>query len=308
MEKINLLIDTDIGADVDDIITLYCALQNPKLNLVGITTVFKNTVERARAVNKLQSYFGTNVPVYAGCKNKYSEVAADNAKSTLHDKSADLPQFDPINPNDENGESAVEFIVSQTEKYQSNLVILAIGPLTNVAKAIKIAPDVMRGLNKLVLMGGCYFEGRPEWNIFCDPEGARVVFESGLNIYCVGTDVTKKTKLSSELLQEFLSKQERNDALGMIARHAQKWIDVRNVGVTLHDPLTLYCILYPELIKFKPQRVGIETAGKITKGLTVNFSQTNLYPSTYGETVMVAYEVDEEKAMAIFKELVLTVN
>ena len=293
MQKVKLLIDTDMGADVDDSLTLYAATKYPEVELVGVTTVFGNVTERGRLAKKLFSLCGVSVPVYCGSADALEKKKDANAKTMLFEEDLLNPAYTPK-------DGGVEFILESVEKYGEELTILAIGPLTNVALAIEKAPKTMAKVGKIVLMGGTFFAPTPEWNIFCDPLAAEKVFGSGLNVYCVGTDVTHKTRLPYNLQEEILSYAETDGARGWVAKHAKIWMDTRKFAITLHDPLAFYAILHPEWLHFKKQRIAVEYTGTAAYGMTVNCSLTTLYPKQKGNEIFVADYVDEK---AVIEEL-----
>lgn len=293
MQKVKLLIDTDMGADVDDSLTLYAAVEYPEIELIGVTTVFGNVVERGRLAKKLFALAGVSVPVYCGSVNTIEKQKDGNAKTMFFEE-------DLLNPAYEPKQGGVDFILDSVQKYGEELTILAIGPLTNIALAIQKAPEIMAKVRKIMLMGGTFFAPTPEWNIFCDPRAAETVFASGLNVYCVGTDVTWKTRLPFALQEEVLSKAGEDGVKGYVAKHAKIWMDARKFGITLHDPLALYAIIRPEWIHFKKQRIAVECTGTAAYGMTVNCSLTSLYPKQKGNEIFVADYVDEQ---AVIEEL-----
>lgn len=302
-----LLIDTDIGADADDILALYAAIKDRGTELVGITTVFGNSPERARMAKKFLTLAGReDIPVYAGSRNALKKEVASVSKHTMmYESDLDCGRYEPDNPSDETGEEAVDFIIAAAERYGSELSILAIGPLTNIARAILKAPEALKKAGRVVIMGGVYFQARPEWNIFCDPEGAEVVFGADVNLYCVGADVTVKTKLPFEWQEEITALADDTTLKGYVCKQAKIWMDTRKFGITLHDPLAYYAIARPGFLHFKKQRICVETSGKHTRGFTVNYSLTNLYPDTYGKQVCVADYADGQGAMEEFMASVI---
>lgn len=286
MKKIKLLIDTDMGADVDDSLALYVATKYSEVEIVGITTVFGNVKERACLVNKLLDYCGLSIPVYCGSCNTLEKTRSEDAHTMFYEE--DLKKFSSSIK-----DGGIDFIIDCARKYAEDLVILAIGPLTNVALAIQKEPQIMAKVGKIVLMGGTFYSPTPEWNIFCDPKSAEIVFGLGSKVYCVGTDVTRKTKLPFNHQEKVASYLNEDSARGFIAKHAKIWLDTRPVGITLHDPLAFYTIIRPEWIHFKKQRVAVESKGEAAYGMTINCSLSNLYSKQKGNEIFVADYVDE---------------
>lgn len=288
--KNKILIDTDMGADVDDSLAIYASTKYDQVQLVGITTVFGNVCERARLVKKLLSLCNVEVPVHTGSCDTLEKIKDKNAHTMFYEDDLQSSEYEA------NG-GGVDFIIECAQKYGEELTVLAIGPLTNVALAIQKAPDVMKKVGKIVLMGGTFFSATPEWNIFCDPLAAEIVFGSGLNVYCLGTDVTRKTKLPFNLQEKVVSYLGEEGARGFVAKHAKIWLDKRQVGITLHDPLAFYAIIHPEWLHFKKQRIAVECKGSAAYGMTVNCSLSNLYSKEKGNEVFVADYVDENAVM-----------
>lgn len=287
MNRTKLLIDTDMGADVDDSLAVYAATKYPEVELVGITTVSGNVWERGRLVKKLLSLLGVDVPVYCGCPDTVEKPKNKEAHTMFFEEDLLEERYTP----DEGG---VEFIIECAKKYKKDLTVLAIGPLTNVALAIKKAPEVMAQVGRIVLMGGTFFSATPEWNIFCDPVAAEIVFGSGIETYCLGTDVTRKTRLPFHLQEEVVGYASEDGARGLVGKHAKAWMDTRKYAITLHDPLALYAIIRPKWLHFKKQRIAVECVGSAAYGMTVNCSLTGLYPKQKGNEVFVADYVDEQ--------------
>ena len=299
MNRQKLWIDTDIGADVDDAIALSLAAHSPHIELLGVTTVYKNTEERARVAKKLFSYSGTDVPVLAGSAHALLAAKEPYAHCLMYGPELEEARFAPDNrlPCAESGEEAVDAIIRAAETYGEELALLAIGPLTNLARAVRKAPAVMTKIGRIVVMGGAHFTAEPEWNVFCDPEAAKVVYEAGLPLWCVGLGVTRKTRLPQRVLDDLLALHEDSER-GYLADFVRAWVSRRHVGVTLHDPLALYVFLFPEWLFFKKQRIFVETAGEMTRGFTVNMALSGLYGGKdRGAEVFVAADVCEAEVL-----------
>lgn len=299
-EKIKVLIDTDLGDDVDDALTLLLAVASEEMEMVGVTTVLRNTLLRARNVKKFLSFLNVDVPVYAGRENPITNEA--RSKDILL-KLSDTDAFPADNEEDfRGGESALEYIY-QTANSVENLNILAIGPLTNIAATILKYPEIKNKIGKIVLMGGDYFNGRHEWNILSDPLAAKIVFESGISVYAVGTDVTRQVKLNNARQSVFLNEEAPSQWRKELRQMIITWIEKRGADVTLHDPLALYAIIKPEVLHFKKQRVFVSTEEGVLKGLTLNLSATGYFKnSNFGSEIFVADYVSAEEMMEDFMD------
>src|SRR5687768_12452474 len=194
----SVILDTDIGTDVDDCLALGVILGSPELDLVGVTCVYGDVDLRARMVQKLLRLRGvTGVPVITGARppllNKRAVYWAGHEGVGL------------LEPGDEDlaatGDDAVEFIVRTAREQAGEIHLLAIGPLTNVALAILRDPNLGRNLAGLTIMGGSIRGPQSlhlpfvEHNIRCDPEAAQIVFASGIPLSLVPLDVTLRVSI-----------------------------------------------------------------------------------------------------------------
>lgn len=281
--KKKILIDTDIGGDVDDALALALALNSPELEIVGITNVYLANEWRAGVTRHvLQVYGRENIPVHTGAEKPligwWDEKRIPNSSDTAA-------------PAGEQGEaplSACDFIV-QTARAHEGLILVAIGPLTNVALAFAKAPDIVNRV-KIVMMGGELDKAHPEWNIVCDPEAARIVFESGAQIRMVGLDVTNRCRFTKEDVERISrTGNPRTDMLGEMME-----LFTQNFGYLpiLHDPLALSALLWDDIITFEEKKVLVETAGQYTRGLTIDCD--------WGEGTAVQAAVDVK--VELFKE------
>lgn len=299
-EKIKVLIDTDLGDDVDDALTFLLAAASKEMELVGVTTVLRDTVLRAKNVKKLLSHLDMDVPVYAGKENP---ITGEKRSKDILLKMSGTENFTADNEDDfRDGESALDYIF-QTANSVDHLHILAIGPLTNIAAVILKYPQIKNKISKIVLMGGDYFNGRHEWNILSDPLASKTVFESGIPVYAVGTDVTKQVKLNNARQSVFLCDKEKTLSLWRkeLKEMILTWIEKRGADITLHDPLALYAIIKPDVLHFKKQRVFVSTEEGVLKGLTVNLSATGYFKnSALGSEIFVADYVAAEEMMEDF--------
>ena len=300
-EKLKILIDMDIGDDIDDAFALLLAM-DMGIEIVGITTVFKNTAERARLTKKLLKLYGKgyeNVPVYAG----YGKPLRDDADEKGH-----LCQYTPdlddeaYTPDCVCPERAVDFIIECCKKYGKELTVVAIGPFTNIAKVIEKAPDALSLAGRVLIMGGAYFRQYADWNVSCDPEAAKIMFESLKGIHCLGADVTHKLKLSRTDDKKIEEYNGSNPALKYISELYRLWKIERDgrIGI-LHDPLAIYYSKDPSVCECNSSAVAVITDG-YARGITLNLSEyTKAYMNPdfcgydFTRKQTLAYGVDSEK-------------
>ncbi|WP_343247059.1 nucleoside hydrolase [Diplocloster hominis] len=293
MAKKQIIIDTDIGDDVDDAFAIALALVSPEIELMGITTVFKNTYARAElALAVLEHYGRTDIPVYAGCGRPLKNQA-DTAEMPAQHRMIPVKKRD-IQPGD-----AAEYIISQVRNYPE-LTVVGIGPLTNLAHAFLKAPEVMKR-SRLVLMGGTYNRMYPEWNILCDPEAAKIVLESGADVIIAGLDVTTKLKLGREELAQIHGCS--SDREVFLADLMNIWYE-RSGAVVLHDPLVVLYMIQPDLLRLAPSNVCVELNGEATRGLT--YRVNDWWGNFESGPVKVAIDADADAAVSMFMKRVFT--
>ena len=273
-----IIIDTDPGQD--DAVAILLALSSPEdIDLLGITAVAGNvplplTQKNARIVCELAGKPETKV--FAGCDAPLARklITAEH----VHGKTGlDGPQMaDPTMPLQE--QHAVEFIIETLRNEPSDTVTLCpIGPLTNIATAFQNAPDIVDRVQEIVLMGGAYFEvgnitPTAEFNIYVDPEAAKLVFEAGVPLTVMPLDVTHKALTTKPRIDAFRA---MNTQVGdMVAA----WTDFferfdmekyGSEGAPLHDPCTIAYLIDPTLFSGRYINVEIETVSDLTLGMTV---------------------------------------
>lgn len=242
MVKRKILLDTDIGDDIDDAFALALALKKADLETVGVTTVFRNTADRAQQVKKFLEVAGKSLPVYAGERLPYKEPFhafekdGEGAPEKQH-----ICQWEESYANYPVEENGVDFIIENVKKYGKELTIVPIGPMTNIARAIEKAPDVMKQVGGIVHMGGWFTNCVPEWNILCDPEAADIVYRSGIDVYAVGLDVTLQCELDDGLLEDFRKSEKPENK--QLVQWLDRWFAYFNFEKSvMHDPLVVACI------------------------------------------------------------------
>ena len=188
-----VILDTDIGGDVDDAYALALLASLREAKVLGVTTVSGPTEQRAQLAAKLLMTFGrSEIPVYAGRRsdqpmNRQYEWARGFRSTSLKKV------------------SAVEFLHNQIQRAPGEITLIAIGPLTNLGDLFMRYPEAARQLKRIVIMGGAIYVGYnskppgvPEHNIQCDPVSARAVFTSGAPLTMVGLDATAMMQLDEE--------------------------------------------------------------------------------------------------------------
>ncbi len=286
-----VIIDSDPSAgipaaDVDDVLALAYAVGEPELELAGVTVVAGN-VELpegvASALQVLEALGRPDVPVVAGAAGplvrdrrevaEFLRVRRDDALARALWR--DVPRPVPARP-PASGRAA-EFIANAVTGAPGAITLVAIGPLTNVALALLLEPQVARSVREIVLMGGHAGGGDPgagavEFNLANDPEAAHVVFRSGAPVVMVGLDVTTRTHLTLENLHAATAS--GTAAASFVRRLAEPWIRLVGArrglpGCWLHDPLAVVAAVDRDVIGTERVEAGVEIRGEATAGLTL---------------------------------------
>ncbi len=276
-----LLIDTDIADAPDDAFAIYMAMRMGA-HVAGITTVFRDTQKRADTVSKLLHAYGNGyetVPVIAGAGDTKTDDAAD-------------------------------FIIESCKKYGKELIIVAIGPFTNIARAIKKDPAAINLAGKVVIMGGAYFRQYADWNVMCDVESAAVMFDSLDNLQCIGADVTHMLDVGDENADLIESRAGESGARGLISSLYSDWRKENpDDNTVLHDPLAVYYALHPEVCEMCDAHVAVISDG-FGRGITLNidsYKKAYMNPAFNGRSTarraLVARGMDADGFISLFMEL-----
>lgn len=257
-----ILLDTDIGDDIDDALALALALalRLPDVELVGVTTVFRDTGARARMARYLLDQFGReDVPVYSGTGKPLAEPLPNTQLE------AQL-RLTPAGVAHASSTHAVDIIRNTYSVPDSDVTLVTIGPLTNLALALAIDPSLAQRIPRVVSMGGYIGRAAPEWNILCDAEAAQIVLRASLPLTLIPLDVTMETRM----------RQEQIDALRAVDSDQMRWlvtlIDAWN-GTSqhlpiLHDPLALAAAILPGWVETEPIALDVVTAPGPGRGIT----------------------------------------
>jgi inosine-uridine nucleoside N-ribohydrolase len=266
-----MILDCDPGHD--DAIAIIVAARHGEL--LGITTVAGNAPLDRTTHNALvmRELLGIDVPVHSGAERPL--LAEPRPATMVHGESgldgADLPT--PTRALD--GRDAVEFIVESCRR-REGVWIVAVGPLTNVALALRLAPDLAGRIAGISLMGGGTFGNRSavaEFNIWADPEAAAAVFGYGGPLVMAGLDVTHQLLATAERIQVVRKLPGRlaavlADLLGFFSRtYIGRHDDI--AGAPVHDPCAVLALTHPELLSRSSHHVAVETSGGLTRGMTV---------------------------------------
>lgn len=291
-----MILDTDIGDDIDDALALALILNSPEIELIGITTVFKNTTLRAKLAKKLLQIYGrTDIPVIKGIEKPLINDV---------DVTAIPPQVMAVKEEIEieKTANAVDFIVEKIMNSEERIILVTIGPLTNIAGAIIKEPR-LKDKTEVYMMGGMYSQAFPEWNIYCDPEAGRIVFDSGIHINMVGLDVTLRCRLDKDSLEKIFNfDSEKTKFLTELIKIWQGGDE--NRFPILHDPLAVATLIDPTFVKMENMHIKVETRGEFTRGVTV-VTDTPYRDKRRDSNVDVAVEVDNNRFIRFFLDRIL---
>jgi len=257
-----VLLDTDIGSDIDDAVCLAYLLANPACDLLGITTVSGQPVERAKMASAMCRVAGRDIPIYPGADDpffvKQRQPAAPQA--------AALERW-PHETNFPHGE-AVEFLRRTIRANPGEVVLLPIGPLTNIATLFMADREIPSLLKGLVMMNGTFANrtGTPtlEWNALLDPAATALVFNVRTQVHrSVGLNVTQQVTMpAAEVRRRFQA-----PLLRPVLDFAEVWFRHAEV-ITFHDPLAATTIFDETICRFERGRVEVEMLSERLGGHT----------------------------------------
>jgi purine nucleosidase len=274
--KRQFLIDTDTASD--DAVALIMALRHPGVEVLGITTVAGNMDVQQATQNALYTaeLCDAAVPIFVGAEKPLRRPAC--RAEWFHGKDG-LGEhgFAPSRRKAENC-SAIEAIISTIEAHPG-LLLVTLGPLTNIALALQRKPGIAREVSRAVLMGGapcCEGNVTPaaEYNIWCDPEAARIVMRSGLPVELVGWHLSRCAAVLNRADIEHV--QSFNNPIAKFAiesnSHAQQafFVQTGEHGIALADPVAMAVALNPSIVTAESKHfVEVETESELTRGMTV---------------------------------------
>lgn len=307
-----VLIDTDPG--IDDALALMLAFNSRELKVEAVTTVIGNVNCELATQNTLQllEFLGVpDVPVAPGAVKPLLREAHDSTefhgKTGLGEAILPEPKLHP------DSRSAVQLILEMGMTWEQDLTLIALGPLTNIATAILVNPQIVDKINSIVQMGGAFhltpyghgnMNAVAEFNIWHDPEAAKIVYDSGIPVTAVGLDVTNDpaNRLSLEKFQEIELLNTRNAKL--VTNLCKSWIQRFN-GMSLHDPLAVAVVVDPSLMRTQKYHVEVETAGNLTRGQTVVERRPYHHTMDSEGNVDICIAVESERFLQLFTERVV---
>jgi len=264
-QKVPILLDTDIGSDIDDAFALALVLASPEFDLRGITTVSGDTHQRALMCCRWLTHIGRkDVPVASGRGTQPAAEIALQAQYARHAAVVWNRTSKPLK------EGAVDFLYNHLKADQGKLTIVAVGPLTNVAQLLTEHPDCKPWIKRIVLMGGSVHVGyngkktpEPEYNIKSDIKAAQAVFTSGVPLIVAPLDATATLKLEAPLRRKIFAAGTQNNY--QLMNLYQLWDEETPI---LYDPVAVALCLDEKLCKLEDLHLEVDDKGmtRIGKG------------------------------------------
>lgn len=304
MKKRNIIIDCDPG--IDDIVALSLAIANEdKFNILGITTVAGNqTIEKVTSnALKVISYYKRNIKIAQGQKRplirEKTLVSNVHGENGMGDYQLPEPKIELYSDN------AITFLRDMIMSSEEKVTLVPVGPLTNIALLIKVFPEVAENIELISIMGGSTSGGNrtpcAEFNVWADPEAAKIVFDSGLPIVVSGLNVTHSTGLYKEDVEKLAqSTGKATELCGKMLQFYFKGDHVKEGTFTpIHDACALMYLIHPELFKFRHMKIDVDCSEELSRGNTIaDVREWINYDETYPKVLI---DVDLEK----FREILL---
>jgi purine nucleosidase len=290
--KTKVLLDTDIGSDIDDAVALAYLVMQPEINLLGITTATGESVKRAALARQITRQVGLDIPVIPGIEPP--RVIAQ--RQLVAQQAVELPLATRQTlPRDHNPEAAIDFMANAIQSNPGEITLLAVGPFTNVARLLEREPGISKLLHEIVIMGGKYSDyptpwGPTEWNAIVDPHATSMLFQlAECPIRALGLDITWRLFMTPEKVR---SEFKAHPLLQTVLAWSEVWFKERDL-LHFHDPLAAACIVSPDLCTYSRGNVQVDLSSSKTAGITT------FTPDPNGP-VKIAIGVDPDRFFSTF--------
>lgn len=306
-----LILDVDTG--IDDALAITYALGREDVDVIGITTCFGNVTLETASKNSLDlvHLLGKDVPVYPGAKGPEDEYDWQPNEHTyrIHGNNGIGNVELPVSPHMPQEKKAWEFMVEACRKHGKELILVCVGPLTNLAKAIELDKEAIMSCKRVVIMGGALTvrgNASPyaEANIINDVRAAQYVVSSGVELYFIGLDVTLQAIITGNDITRW--KQLNNLKAEKLYEAASYYYsnEFEVVGGAMHDPLAVEAALNPEIItEWFPVNLEVEQEG-VSRGRLIGNKELLNDPVKH---IHYALKVNSEQFIRDFEETVLNV-
>ncbi|MFT4413749.1 nucleoside hydrolase [Fredinandcohnia humi] len=269
MKKV--IIDSDFG--IDDAVALFLAIDSEDLDVLGITTIYGNVDVEQATMNGhflLEFLNASNIPIYRGAGTPL--VRERYVSDETHGKYGLGNIVIDKKYEDWHTKTAPSYMIEMAQKYPDEITLITLGPLTNVANALTKNPDAMSQIKEIISMGGGVFKGNmspvAEFNIWCDPEAAKIVYDSQIPVKMVGLNVTHEVVLTpndSTFIK--LIGGEKGALLSEMLEYYTTfyWNQEQIMGCVMHDPLAVAVASDQSIIDFMHAHVDISLS-EVTRG------------------------------------------
>lgn len=312
VEKMKMILDIDTG--VDDALAIAYALASKEADLIGIVGTYGNVMAYEavqNTINLLELLGAQDVPVYEGegAPLGYDDFEVFEVSRVIHGKDGIGNLFLENGLKKKERIDGVNYLIESAKQYQEELVIVATGPMTDLAAALEKEPEMKKFRGKIVIMGGALTvpgNATPlaEANISQDPKAAEVLFDSGLDITMVGLDVTLRTLLTKK--ETAVWRGIETNSGKAYAKMTDYYIDAYSVtsphlhGCALHDPLAVAAAIHPDLVRTLSMYLKVGQGFEdVESGWTIG-DERRL--STPDPNVKVCIDVDAERFLKMFME------
>ena len=258
MQKI--IVDTDVGTDVDDLWTLAVAVGRSDIDLTAVTVVYGDVGLRARLTSLALTGMGVSIPVARGIGDPMSGKEVMWAGF----EGVGVPELDDASAG---SDDAVDLLCSLTAADPGNIDVVAIGPLTNIAAAIERDSSFVSNVRRLTIMGGEFEREWVEHNVSSDVVASRIVFDSGIPLTIMPLDQTLRVMLTEEDLLPITESHPIGELLADQADRFWSWLQAcipkaPRQKSPAHDPCALLTVVEPELFEFTPMAVTVDDQGR----------------------------------------------
>lgn len=325
---IKMILDVDsVG---DDILAIYFAAGSKDIELEGVTTVKGacGDIKQATrvALNTLTTASREDIPVYSGAHSpiighsEEDEKAPVHFEKTLEEKFGErLKGFNPLAPNPNRSAEkthAVEFIINKIMNNPDEITLVATGPLTNLGLALIQEPKIADNVKECIIMGGVFdvpgnITPVVEYNIWADPEAAKVLFNSGIPLTVVGLDVCENNEFATGMLTRddlydisLMNNAVADELNNFLPIYIDIWREFFNlVGFPMDDVIAAALAIDKSICKFsEPVYIDVETEGKLTRGQTIVHRGEQIFKLSGIPNTRICTAIDGNKFMDLFKD------
>jgi len=309
-----VIIDTDPG--IDDAMAIFFALKSPELDVIGLTTIFGNVQTVTATVNALHllEFAGReDIPVSEGYRTSLRGAVKERIADFVHGSDGLGNTYPTLSDRKPIDTFAPDFLIQKVNEFPGEVTIVALGPLTNLAKAVEQDPTFAKKVGQIIILGGAFqvngnVNPAAEANIYGDPEAADIVFTCGADILVVGINITHQVYWTG---QDLVDLGESSSKFGkylyaashFYAKYHREAYDID--AIYLHDPATMVAAVDPSLMTFSEGAVRVQQEG-ICRGLTLFNNSNKVWhdPTDWCgiPPVKVAVAVNRERVASLLKE------